>query len=116
MTPLALLLDLAPKPHTSLVMWSESIFVGSLVFVIGHEIMIKFCLESNRLHDTPPPPNLCWLDFNLGNYSQLPKFQLSIYGSVFFTWPLKAVLARKDWAFLTGTGCLFLACEAMSLC
>lgn len=100
MTPLALLLDLAPKPHTGLLMWPESIFVGSLVFIIGHEIVIKFCLESNRLHDTPPPPNLCWLDFNLGNYIQLPKFQLSIYGSVlffFFTCPLKAVLAREDW-------------------
>lgn len=87
MTPLALLLDLAPKPHTALIMWAESIFVGSLVFIIGHEITIKFCLESNRLNDTPPPHNLCWLDFNLGNYIQLPKFQLSIYGSVFLLAP-----------------------------
>lgn len=69
-------------------------FVGCPVFIIEHEIMITFCLESNRLHDTLLP--LSWLDFNLGNYIQLPKFRLSIYGSVSLLAPIKTVLARKD--------------------
>lgn len=98
-------------------MWAASIFVGTPVFINEHEI-IKFCLESNRLSDIPPPPPLCWLDFNLGNYIQLPKFQYSLYGSVSLLVPIKAVLAREDCdiPYRNWLGCLSLACEVMSLC
>lgn len=119
MTPLTLPLGLAPKSHTGLMMWAAGIFVGTPVFITEHEIMIKFCLESNRLSDIPPHPHpLCWLDFNLGNYIQLPKFQYSLYGSVSLLVPIKAVLAREDCGirYRNRLGCLSLACEVMSLC
>lgn len=74
--------------------------------------MINFSLESNRLHDIP----VYWLGFNPGNYIQLPKFHLSLYGSLSLLAPMKPVLARRDCGIPTGAGCLFLASELMPVC
>lgn len=64
--------------------------------------MILFCLESNRLHDTPAP-NSCWLDFNVGNYSPLPAFQLGVCGAVSLLAPQESCMGKKRlWRPLQG--------------
>lgn len=110
-----LLFSWIPHPsHMPLVLrtWAASILVGNPFFITEHGIMINFSLESNRLHDIP----VYWLGFNPGNYIQLPKFHLSLYGSLSLLAPMKPVLARRDCGIPTGAGCLFLASELMPVC